>query len=199
LTIPAEYFDGLYAESADPYGFGDRWYERRKRALTLAALPRERYRRAFEPGCSVGYLTRDLAARCDHVLACDVSPAAVDRARTRVRDCSNVVVEQRQLPRDWPAGVYDLVVLSELVYYFEDRECVDLLDRATTSLADDGTLVACHWRRAAEYPQSAESVHDALAARLAVVGGYSDADFLLTVYQPRSASVRSVAQSEGIV
>jgi hypothetical protein len=42
-------------------------------------------------------------------------------------------------------------------------------------------------------------VHDALAERLTVVASYSDADFLLTVYQPRTASIRSVAQAEGIV
>ncbi|MFE7421819.1 hypothetical protein [Rhodococcus sp. NPDC057529] len=59
------YFDAMYAASPDPWGFGDRWYEQRKYALTLAALPRPRYRRAFEPGCSIGILTAALAHRCD--------------------------------------------------------------------------------------------------------------------------------------
>ena len=40
----------LYADGADPWRAGS-WYERRKRAVVLASLPRERYRRAFEPGC----------------------------------------------------------------------------------------------------------------------------------------------------
>jgi len=54
-SLPAEWFDAFYtAGGDDPWGFTHRWYERRKRALTLASLPRERFARAFEPGCSVG-------------------------------------------------------------------------------------------------------------------------------------------------
>ena len=51
-TLGAGYFDGMYAAAADPWGFEERWYERRKYAISLAMLPRERYRAAFEPGCS---------------------------------------------------------------------------------------------------------------------------------------------------
>ena len=76
-TLGASYFDGMYARSADPWGFTSRWYERRKYAISLAMLPRERYRRGFEPGCSIGVLTRQLAGRCDRLLACDVAAAAV--------------------------------------------------------------------------------------------------------------------------
>ena len=41
------YFDRLYGASPDPYGLRLRWYERRKRELTLAALPHPRYRSAY--------------------------------------------------------------------------------------------------------------------------------------------------------
>jgi hypothetical protein len=33
------YFDALYAASDDPYASRQRWYEARKRAVLLAALP----------------------------------------------------------------------------------------------------------------------------------------------------------------
>ncbi len=55
------YFDRMYSESADPWQLQSRWYERRKYAITLALLPYARYRHAFEPGCSVGVLTEQLA------------------------------------------------------------------------------------------------------------------------------------------
>ena len=61
MSLQPAYFDDMYAESPDPWGFRTRWYEERKFALTMAALPRRRYRRVFEPGCSVGMLTRLLA------------------------------------------------------------------------------------------------------------------------------------------
>ena len=59
------YFDGLYKSSDDPWNLREGWYERRKRSLTLALLPRPRYRNAFEPGCANGELTAELATRCD--------------------------------------------------------------------------------------------------------------------------------------
>ena len=57
MNVAAEYFEAMYRESQDPWSLSTRWYERRKYALTVAALPRARYRSAFEPGCSVGELS----------------------------------------------------------------------------------------------------------------------------------------------
>jgi len=48
----SDYFDQLYAGTDDPWGLTSRWYEQRKYALTLAALPNRSYARGFEPGCA---------------------------------------------------------------------------------------------------------------------------------------------------
>ena len=117
MTLPDSYFAAMYARSADPWGFGDRWYEERKRAVTLAALPQRRYASAFEPGCSIGVLTAALAPRCDALLATDVSQEALAVAGRRLADAGHVRLERRALPDDWPPGRFDLVVLSELLYY----------------------------------------------------------------------------------
>ena len=122
VTLPAAYFDAMYQATADPWGFEDRWYEQRKYAISLAQLPAARYRSAFEPGCSVGVLTRLLASRCDTLLSCDVAAAAVRAAADRTQDLAHVLVEQRDLPRQWPAGRFDLVVFSEILYYFGDHD-----------------------------------------------------------------------------
>jgi hypothetical protein len=47
-SAPIERFAALYAEGKDPWD-ADSWYERRKRSVVLASLPRDRYRAAFEP------------------------------------------------------------------------------------------------------------------------------------------------------
>lgn len=157
MTLPPSYFDDLYAGSADPWGFTDRWYERRKRALTLALLPEEHYASAYEPGCSIGVLTRELAGRCDRLLATDVAAAAVDAARTRCADLPNVVVEQATLPGDWPEQHVDLVVLSEVGYYFARDAAVRIADAV---FAGAGTVIAVHWRhRVDDYPLSGDDVH----------------------------------------
>ena len=69
MTLPAAYFDSLYAAEADPWAFATSDYEREKYAATLAALPRPHYARALEIGCSIGVLTRMLAGRVGASLA----------------------------------------------------------------------------------------------------------------------------------
>ena len=90
--LPDGYFDRIYAESADPWQLSTRWYEQRKYAITMALLPFRRYRHAFEPGCSIGTLTEQLAGRCDHVTAVDVADAALDAilAGLSTPDAANV-------------------------------------------------------------------------------------------------------------
>ena len=143
------YFTDMYASGPDPWGFESRWYEHRKYLLTVAALPDPRYAAAFEPGCSVGVLTSRLAGRCERLLATDIVPAALERAADRLRDADNVTLELRAVPEDWPPGPFDLVVLSEIAYYF-DAPTLNGLVRSvvdtTPSRSDDrgGALAWAH-------------------------------------------------------
>ena len=118
MTLGPGYFDAMYAAAPDPWSLRTRWYEARKYAISIAMLPRQRYRDAFEPGCSVGVLTGMLAARCDRLLSCDMAPAAVKAAAEHTARFPNVTVEHRAIPVDWPPGRFDLIVLSEFLYYF---------------------------------------------------------------------------------
>jgi SAM-dependent methyltransferase len=187
-----DYFASLYQDSDDPWLLRDRWYERRKRALTLAALPDEHYGRIYEPGCANGELTSELAARCDTLLAADLNPAAVDLARRRVSYLQNVQVEQRAMPDDWPDGEFDLIVISEVAYYLNERQLSGLIARLTASLSKGGTVIACHWRRPIEgWPHSGDHVHGELRARLALpsLSHYQDNDMVLDVWSSNEASV----------
>jgi len=200
MTLPSDYFDAMYAGSADPWGFRDRWYESRKRAVTMAALPAARYARAFEPGCSLGLLTTDLAARCDAVVAYDPSRAAVDTARAAVTTRSNVEVRQGSVPKDWPPGTFDLVVLSEVAYYLAPRDLTQLVDRCIGGLAEGGTLLACHWRHEVEdYPATGDEVHTVMGERreLHRLVHHLEEDFVLDVWS--RGRTPSVAHREGLV
>lgn len=163
---PRAYFDELYSRDGDPWGFERRWYEERKYALTLASLPHRRYRSGFEPGCSVGVLTEALASRCDALLAADHVPAAVAAARRRVGSLAHVRIEERTVPDWWPEGPFDLLVLSELCYYFDGEELAALVRSARGSLAPEATIVAVHWRGETDYPLSGDEAHRRLARAL---------------------------------
>jgi len=199
-------FRRMYAAAPDPWRLADRAYEQRKYGITVASLPAPHYASAFEPGCSVGVLTRMLAERCDRLLSCDAADVAVEQARTRTADLDHVRVERRELPHDWPtdAEPFDLIVLSELLYYFEPPERADLLRRARASLAPGGTIVAVHWRPAVpEHVGTAEDVHDDVRALDGMVGlvEHREPDFLLDVVvdaRGRAAGELSPAAREGL-
>ncbi|HEX5164584.1 MAG TPA: SAM-dependent methyltransferase, partial [Thermomicrobiales bacterium] len=118
-SLPAGYFERVYAENDDPWGFATRPYEARKYAATLATLPRERYRSAFEIGCSIGVLTEQLAARCDRLLAVDVAERALEQARTRCRHLPQVRFARMAVPAEFPEEVFDLILVSEVGYYWD--------------------------------------------------------------------------------
>jgi SAM-dependent methyltransferase len=202
MTLESGYFDAMYEAASDPWGFEDRWYERRKYAISLAQLPAARYDRAFEPGCSIGVLTAMLAQRCDTLLSCDVAPAAVRAAAERTRDLPHVTVEQRAIPAHWPAGRFDLIVFSEILYYFGDGDLDQVLRRAVAALAPGGTLLAVHWRHpVADYPKRGDDVHRALGAQagLGRLVSHREPDFLAEIYLRTDAAPVSVAQATGLV
>ena len=200
MTLPATYFAAMYAGAEDPWGFRSRWYEQRKREVTLAALTRPRYRRAFEPGCSIGVLTAALADRCDEVLAADVDECAVSTARSELARHGHVRVERLSVPQEWPDGMFDLVVISELAYYLAPAELDLLLDRAVGSLAPRGSLLACHWRHPVpDYPATGDDVHQRLLARpeLSQAVSHVEEDFRLDLLTLGAAP--SPARREGLV
>lgn len=201
VTLASSYFDAMYEAAPDPWGFEDRWYEQRKYAISLAQLPDRRFRSAFEPGCSIGVLTAMLARRCDRLLACDVAAGAVRAAARRTRDLPNVLVERRQIPAQWPTGRFDLIVFSEILYYFGDRDLEQVLESGVRALRAGGTLLAVHWRHpVTEYPRSGDDVHRALAARpgLARQVSHEEEDFLAEVYRRTDGQPVSVARATGL-
>ncbi|WP_194790789.1 class I SAM-dependent methyltransferase [Pseudomonas sp. UFMG81] len=182
MSLDARYFADLYAENDDPWAFRTRWYERRKRDLLLASLPRQCYGRIFEPACANGELSALLAERCSELLCQDIDPTAVALARQRLAGVRHARVEQARLPSDWPGGQFDLVVLSEVGYYLGPTDWLQVIERAVASLAPDGALLACHWLHPIiGCPQGGRQVHEALARHLPLYPllRHEEADFLL--------------------
>lgn len=181
----SHYFDAKFAADDDPWRYRNSWYERRKRDLTLAVLPRARYRRAFEPGCANGELSAALAPRCEQLLSADFAPTALVLAQRRVARHAHVRVERRAMPDDWPAGRFDLIVISEFAYYLSREQCMALADTACASLETGGTLLCCHWRHGGEaWMLDPAAVHAQFDAHreLRAQTHIADRDFLLDVW-----------------
>ena len=89
-SLTSAYFEGIFAGDADPWGLASSPYEAAKFDRTIAALSARRAAFALEVGCAGGVLTERLSAVCDHLLAIDVSPTALERARQRLSGRRNV-------------------------------------------------------------------------------------------------------------
>lgn len=174
--------DRVHRERDDPWQV-DSPYERRKRALTLASLPRVHYGRALEVGCSVGELAVDLAGRCDALLAVDSSRTAVELARRRTAGVDHVDVRRARVPGEWPEGRFDLVSISEVGYFLSPHQLDDVVARAREALTDDGHLLLCHWRhQPVGWPLAGPAVHETfLATGAPVLVEHHEPDFLLHV------------------
>ena len=201
--MKSAYFEDMYAANPDPWGFESRWYEQRKYALTLAALTRRRYRSVFEPGCSIGVLTVQLAVRCDRLLSCDLVQSAVDQTARRVSTVpdgpATVEVRRWDAHDDWPERTFDLVLVSEMLYYLDREDAARFMGRAAEHLEDDGEIVLVHWRqRVPEYPLTGDEAHEIACATtgLVVTGHYEDEDLRLDVLARSGAP--TVADREGL-
>lgn len=199
MNTARKIFDDMFETSEDPWGFRTRWYEARKRSITLTSLPESNYQSAYEPGCANGELAAGLALRCKKLRVSDGSEAAVDLTRSRLAEFSHVHVAQEWLPGDWPCQTFDLIVLSELGFYLSEDAVSTIACNALGSLSTEGTVLACHWRHPVEgFELQGDAVHAILHRQLGLsrLVHHEEKDFVLDVW---SRDSRSVAQREGFV
>jgi len=163
-TLTPEYFDRVYAASADPWNFTSSEYEAGKYAATLAALPRENYQNAFEIGCSIGVLTAQLAARCGEILAVDVSEKALEQAKKRCANLPNVRLRLMSIPNEFPGEFFDLILISEVGYYLAPADWLAAMNKIFAQLAEGGQIALVHWTPPVhDYPQTGDAVHNSFA------------------------------------
>jgi len=165
-SLDQTYFETLYARLPDPWQFRTSAYERRKYGATLDILPRARYGRALEVGCSIGVFTRLLAERCDGLLALDTSSRALAEAERDNADLGHVEFRLATLPREFPGGQYDLIVLSEVLYYLCARDLAALADHCLGALSPGGHIVLCHWLGETNYPLGGDEAADLFVTRV---------------------------------
>jgi predicted TPR repeat methyltransferase len=171
-TTSQVFFNSMYQRNPDPWNFASSPYELGRYAHIIEALRGRRYNSAFEPGCSIGVLTEELASICDIVEATDIAQIAVDRARHRCSSLANVHIECGALPDNIPTGKFDLIVFSEIGYYFSEFQLQSLINRLITHMDPCGTFLAAHWLgSSSDHLLSGDQVHQLImdAERLNLV------------------------------
>jgi cyclopropane fatty-acyl-phospholipid synthase-like methyltransferase len=141
----AQHFERLYRENPDPWSFTTSRYEQQKYEATLSALGTRRFQLALEVGCSIGVLTSRLAARCDELVGVDFAASAVAAARVRCARLPGVRIEHMQVPRQWPKGLFDLILFSEVLYFLDESDLRETCAQALHSLLPDGLVLLVNY------------------------------------------------------
>lgn len=173
-SLSADYFERIFQDTADPWDLESSPYEKRKYDHSVAALQGQIYAQALEIGCAKGVLTQRLASQCGSLLAIDISETALTAARARLAEHDHIACERMTFPQQTPpATAVDLMVLSEVVYYWDDADIVRAADWIAGNLAPGGDVLLVHWTGETDYPQSGDDavtkLQNALGAAVAVV------------------------------
>lgn len=179
-------YERWFRDDPDPWRYETDVYEARKRRATIAACGTATGRLVLELGAANGVLAADLLPLARELIAVEAVPAAAALARQRLASPARVV--EGLIPRDVPAGPYDLVIASEILYYLDADAFEATLEVLPQWVARHGRLVAVHWRPTGpERPRSAVDVHAALAQLpdFRRVIDASTADYLLTALERR--------------
>ncbi len=160
----AEVFDRIHTRGPDPWDVDTSAYEREKYDRTLATIPTAHPARILEIGCSIGAQTARLAERTDALLALDISAQAVARARQRCAGYAHVSIRQARIPQDWPPGLFDLIVLSEMLYFLDREDVTSTARLAVGGLARDGAILLVNWTGHTDSPTTGDEAAELFIA-----------------------------------
>lgn len=186
--MTAQDFERRYRRDEDPWRYRQSPYERRKYAATLEACGPGPFRNALELGASIGVFSVQLAPRCEALTTVDFAPTAVRLAQSELAPYPHARAIEGRIPDDLPAGPFDLVLASEVLYYLSPDALGRTFAALERTLSHDGRLVCVHWRRTGpDRPLSADEVHEAVLALpwLTQLLSAPSRDYLLDVFERR--------------
>ena len=161
---PADHFARLYRSNPDPWGFKTSEYEQTKYRQTLAALGDRHFAAGLEVGCSIGILTRMLAPHCGSLLGIDIVDAPLSAARANCAAHPHVNFQRMQVPAEWPAGQFDLIVLSEVLYFLTPADIDRCAAQVRASLLPNPTIILVNWLGQTDDPTHGDDAADRFIA-----------------------------------
>ena len=160
-SLSENYFDDVYRDNDDPWHFEKSEYERKKYEATINALNGNKFKNAFEIGCSIGVLTKMLAEYCSRLLSVDIADSPLLLAKNKLGDNPNVSFQKMAVPNQFPDDNFDLIVMSEVGYFLSVADLKKLKGEILSHLDKDGYLLLVHWTPfVPDFPLTGDIVHD---------------------------------------
>ena len=156
MTVHSD-FERKYSFAPDPWEVTSHssYYEELRRFICQSRT--NRWNKALDCGCGEGHFTSQLTDLCGEVHGVDVSRTAIDRARKQYSDGFWHNTDVRNIKDlDFPAGNFDLIVCSQLLYYLAWSEASAFLTSLETLLSPDGVLCVAAYCPGGEYLSEVE-------------------------------------------
>ncbi|EAU42145.1 hypothetical protein FP2506_16969 [Fulvimarina pelagi HTCC2506] len=163
---PPSHFSQLYADDGDPWHARASRYEIDKRADNCDQLKGLIFDSGLDIGCGEGHLARALVENgiAHAIHGVDRNEAIVARARRAHADIPALCFETRALPADLPEGRFDLVVVSELLYFLDERGLATLARLLAERMTLGAGLFLVNYRGETGTPLSGRAAHDLFVA-----------------------------------
>jgi hypothetical protein len=87
----------------------------------------------------------------------NVAEVALDQARARCADQKQVRITQMRVPADWPSSRFDLILLSEVLYFLDENDLRATANQALKSLRPGGLVLLVNWRGDTAAPFTGEA------------------------------------------
>ncbi|MBI2786888.1 MAG: class I SAM-dependent methyltransferase [Legionella longbeachae] len=165
MNINGDFFEKLYKKNPDPWGFSHVPYELYRYQRICDVIGHKKHKLIFEAGCSIGVLTKKLANLAYFVEAIDISRTATSLAKIRCSNLENVKINCLSL-RDYSfIKPPDLIILSEIGYYFDAQEWEKILSRILESCSYPSYILASHWLgTSSDHLLTGEEVHSIMSS-----------------------------------
>jgi peptidoglycan/xylan/chitin deacetylase (PgdA/CDA1 family)/ubiquinone/menaquinone biosynthesis C-methylase UbiE len=151
-----DHFEDLFSGKTDPWHYTSP-YEQTRYKQTLSLVPKIRIAKALELACAEGHFTVQLAPRVGSLTATDISQVALERAAERCRHLQNILFQQVDLTTDPLPEDLDLIVCSQVLYYFGGgrKELRDIAHKFAQALKPEGYLLMAHDHQIIDEPEQA--------------------------------------------
>lgn len=140
-------FEMRFRQDPDPWQTHTRRREKVKRHQLMQAAGFRRWSRALELGAGNGSNTVLLARRSLQLDACEATDSGFALIQEAVASLPNVQVCKHVIPERFPSSFYDLIVISEVLYYLPPGHLRKLSRAISRALVPGGRLVLAHHHR----------------------------------------------------
>ncbi len=107
----------LFQWSEDPWNFERSRYEQERLRVLLDHVKQYPHEKILEVGCAEGIFTAELNKIAKEVVAIDVSPTALARAKRRCPEVTFLLTNLQEFTWD---SQFDIVICAETLYYIKD-------------------------------------------------------------------------------